>query len=68
MLVKWWDIFPRRMFDDLHNTIGTEDGVMDDMCTPSVAVLYAVTIYGITRHILTNEDAVVDDNGVHGVV
>ena len=40
---------------------------MDDMCAPSVTVLYAVTIYGITRHILTNEDAVVDDNGVVGM-
>lgn len=67
-LVKWRDITLWRGFDDLHNTIGTEDGVMDDMCTPSVTVLYAVTIYGITFHHLTNEDAVVDDNGVHGVV
>ena len=40
---------------------------MDDMRAPSVTVLYAVTIYGITRHILTHEDAVVDDNGVVGV-
>ena len=40
---------------------------MDDMCAPSVAVLYAITIYGITRHILTNEDAVVDDNGIVGM-
>ena len=40
---------------------------MDDMCAPSVTVLYAVTIYGITRHILTNEDAVVDNNGVVGM-
>ena len=40
---------------------------MDDMCTPSVMVLYAVTIYGITRHKLTHEDAVVDDNGVVSV-
>ena len=68
MLVKWWDIPLWRMFDDLYNAIGMNNGIMDDMCTPSVAVLYAVTIYGITRHILTNEDAVVDDNGVHGVV
>ena len=40
---------------------------MDDMRAPSVTVLYAVTIYGITRHILTHEDAVVDDNGVVGM-
>ena len=40
---------------------------MDDMCAPSVAVPYAVTIYGITRHILTNEDAVVNNNGVVGM-
>ena len=51
----------------MHNAIGTEDGVMDDMRAPSVTVLYAVTIYGITRHILTHEDAVVDDNGVVGM-
>ena len=52
----------------MHNAIGTEDGIMDDMCTPSVTVLYAVTKDGITRHILTHEDAVVDDNGVDCLV
>ena len=52
----------------MHNAIGTEDGIMDDMRAPSVTVLYAVTKDGVTRHILANEDAVVDDNGVDCLV
>mgnify|MGYP003303444225 CR=1 FL=1 len=48
MLVEWWDIFPRRMVDDLHNTIGFDYGIMYYMRSPSVAILYAVTEDGIT--------------------
>jgi hypothetical protein len=58
MLVKWRDISLRGVFDDLRNAIGANDGIMDYLHAPSVTVLYAVTKDGISRYILTNEDAI----------
>ena len=55
------------MFDDLRNAIGANDGIMDYLRTPSVTVLYAVTKDGISRYILTNEDAITENNGIVGV-
>ena len=52
------------MFDDLPNAIGANDGIMDYLRAPSVAVLYAVTKDGISRYILTHEDTITDNEGI----
>ena len=67
MLVKWWDISLWRMLDDLRNAIGANDGIVDDLRAPSVAVLYTVTKDGITCHILAHEDTIMDKERVMGV-
>ena len=67
MLVKWWDISLWRMFDDLRNAISANDGIMDYLRAPSVAVLYTVTEDGIACHILTHEDTIMDNERVVGV-
>ena len=56
--VKWWHIPLGRGFDNLHNAIGTEDGVMDDMCAPAVAILRAGEINGIAALHFAHEDAI----------
>ena len=55
------------MVDDLYDTIDFDYGIMYYMRAPSVAVLYAVTKDGISRYILTNEDAITDNERVVGV-
>ena len=55
------------MFDDLHDAIGTDDGVVEYLRAPSVTVLYAVTKDGISRYILTHEDTITDDKGIVGM-
>ena len=55
------------MFDNLNNTIGFEDSIMHYLRVPSVAVLYAVTVYSISRHILPHKDTITNNNGVVGV-
>ena len=67
MLVEWWDIPLWRMFDDLRNAIGANDGIMYYMRAPSVAVLYSVTEDGITCYILAHEDTIMDKERVMGV-
>ena len=67
MLIKWWDIPLWRMLDDLRNAIGANDGIIDYLRAPSVAVLYTVTKDGITCHILTHEDTIMDKERVMGV-
>ena len=64
MLVKWWDIPFWRMFDNLRNAIGANDGIMYYMRAPSVAVLYTVPKDGITCHILAHEDTIMDKERV----
>ena len=68
MLVKWWDIFPRRMFDNLYNAISMNNGIMDDTRAPSVAPFYACEINSIAFLHLTNKYAITNNHGVHGVV
>lgn len=65
--MKRWDILPRWVVDDLYDTIDFDYGIMYYMRAPSVAVLYAVTKDGISRYILTHEDAITDDKGIVGV-
>lgn len=68
MLVEWWDIFLRRMVNNLYNAIRMNNGIMDDMRAPSVTPLYTVTKDGITCHILAHEDTIMNNERVHGVV
>ena len=67
MLVEWWYISLRWVFDDLRNAIGANDGIMDYLRAPSVTVLYAVTKDGISRYILTHEDTITDNERIVGV-
>lgn len=55
------------MLDDLHNAVGTDYRVMHYLRAPAVAVLNAVAIYSVTRHILTHENTIMDDERVVGV-
>lgn len=67
MLVKWWDILPRWVVDNLYNTIGFDYGIMYYMRAPSVTVLYTVTEDGIACHILAHEDTIMDKEGIHSI-
>jgi hypothetical protein len=58
MFIEVRNIFLRWFFYHLHNTIGTEDGVMDDMRAPSVAILRAGEINGIAPLHFAHEDAI----------
>lgn len=68
MLVEWRDISLRWGFDDLHDTIGMDDGVMNELRSPSVAELNARKINSIALLHLTDEDAITDKYSVHCVV
>lgn len=48
------------MFDDLNNAIGLEDGIMQNLRAPAVAVFYAVTKDGVALDKLSNIDAIAD--------
>ena len=65
--MKRWDILPRWVVDNLYDTIDFDYGIMYYMRAPSVTVLYAVTKDGISRYILTNEDAITDNERIVGV-
>ena len=52
------------MFDDLHNAISLEDGIMHNLRAPSVAVFYAVTKYGVALDKLSNIDAITENERV----
>ena len=56
------------MLDCLRDILGISHGVVHQLRAPSVAILRAGEINGIARHILTNEDAIVDDKGVDCLV
>jgi len=43
-LIKWRDVSLWRVLDDLHNAIGADYSIMDNLRAPSVAIGYAVTI------------------------
>ena len=67
------------MFDNLYNTIGMDNGIVDNLRSPSVAVRYAVaidnalTVDSITSLPFRSEGAIVGmntiahDKGVDGV-
>ena len=65
MFVEWWDISLRWGFDDLHDTIGMDDGVMNNLRSPSVAELKARKINSIALLYLTNKDAIPHHNGIN---
>jgi hypothetical protein len=46
------------VFNDLHNTIGANDGIMDYLRAPSVAILRAGEIDGIAPLHFAHEDAI----------
>ena len=68
MLVERWDIFPRRMVNNLYNAIRMNNGIMDDTRTPSVTPFYAREINSVAFLHLTNKYAITNKHGVHGVV
>lgn len=53
------------MLDDLHDAIDTDDGVMDDLRAPAVAVLGACEVNGIATLSLAHEDTIPHHNGIH---
>ena len=68
MFVEWWDISLRWGFYNLHDTICMDDGVMNELRSPSVAELKARKINSIALLHLTDEDAITDKYSVHCVV
>ena len=64
MFVEWRDISLRGMFYDLHNGIGMDDGVVNELRSPSVAELNACEINSIAPLYLMNVDAITDDYSV----
>lgn len=65
MFVEWRDISLGGMFYDLYNTIGMDDGVMNELRSPSVAELKARKINSIALLYLTNKDAITHHNGIN---
>ena len=68
MLVEWRDISLRWGFDDLHDTIGMDDGVVNELRSPSVAVFDTRKKNSIALLYLTNKDAITNNHGIHSVV
>ena len=68
MFVEWRDISLRWMLDDLHDTICMNDGVMNNLRSPSVAELKVRKINSIAFLYLTDVDAITHHNGIHRVV
>ena len=68
MFVDWRDISLRGMLYDLHDTICMDDGVMNNLRSPSVAELKARKINSIALLHLTDEDAITDKHSVRCVV
>ena len=68
MFVKRRDISLWWGFYNLYDTIGMEDGVMNELRSPSVAILGAVTEDCIACHILAHKDTIMDNERVHCVV
>jgi hypothetical protein len=48
------------MFDDLHNAISPQNGIMHYLRAPAVTVFYAVTKDGVALDKLSNIDAIAD--------
>ena len=65
MFVEWWDISLRWGFYNLHDTICMNDGVMNELRSPSVAELKARKINSIAFLHLTDEDAIPHHNGIN---
>ena len=65
MFVEWWDISLRGMLYDLYNTIGMDDGVVNELRSPSVAELKARKINSIAFLYLTDEDTIPHHNGIN---
>ena len=68
MFVKRRDISLRGMLYDLHNSIGMDDGVMNELRSPSVAVFDTRKINSIAFLYLADKDAITHHNGIHRVV
>jgi hypothetical protein len=68
MFVEWRYIFLGWVLYNLHDTIGMNDGVMNELCSPSVAVFNACEINSIAFLYFTHEDTITDDYSVHCVV
>ena len=52
------------MFDDLHNAISPQNGIMHNLRAPAVAVFYAVTKDGVTLDKLSNIDTIAENDRV----
>lgn len=52
------------MLDDLHDAIDTDDGVMDDLRAPAVAVLGACEVNGIATLSFAHKHAIPYHDGV----
>ena len=68
MFVEWRDISLRGMLYDLHDTICMDDGVMNNLRSPSVAVFDTRKKNSIAFLYLTDVDAITDKYSVHCVV
>ena len=68
MFVKRRDVSLWWVFYNLYDTIGMDDGVMNELRSPSVAVFDTRKINGIALLYLTNKHAIVNNYGVHSVV
>ena len=68
MFVEWWDISLRGMLYNLHDTIGMDDGVVNELRSPSVAVFDTRKKNSIALLYLTDKDAITDKYSVHCVV
>ena len=55
----WWGFY------NLYDTIGMDDGVMNELRAPSVAELNARKINSIALLYLTNKDAIPHHNGIN---
>ena len=65
MFVEWRDISLGGMFYDLHNGIGMDDGVVNELRSPSVTELKARKINSIAFLHLTDVDAITHHNGIN---
>ena len=52
------------MFDDLHNAISSQNGIMYNLRAPSVAVFYAVTKDSVALDKLSNIDTIAENDRV----
>lgn len=68
MFVKRRDVSLWWVFYNLHDTIGMNDGVMNELRSPSVAVFDTRKINSVAFLYLTDKDTIVNNYGVDGVM